>query len=99
MSITWEANLIYLKNFDLKNKNKFISSHFCFKCIQKFDREGRNFVDFLDFLSYLPLFVEIHERIIHEPLSQLKDPFEDEKNVDAYKNPNAPKAKPIKKQL
>ena len=53
----------------------------------KFDREGRNFVDFLDFLSYLPLFVEIHERIINKPLEKLTDPFLDETiNVDSYKD-------------
>jgi hypothetical protein len=56
--------------------------------MMKFDREGRNFVDFLDFLSYLPLFVEIHERIITKPLENLSDPFTDENlNVDSYKNP------------
>ena len=64
--------------------------------MQKFDREGRNFVDFLDFLSYLPLFVEIHERIIHEPLEMLSDPFlsDEAKNVDSYKDPK--KATPTK---
>lgn len=55
----------------------------------KFDREGRNFVDFLDFLSYLPLFVEIHERIITKPLENLSDPFTDENiNFDSYKETN-----------
>ena len=71
----------------------FLLFNFYLKCIQKFDREGRNFVDFLDFLSYLPLFVDIHERIIQEPLVMLSDPFEADADLDRYKNPNAPKRK------
>ena len=55
----------------------------------KFDREGRNFVEFLDISSYLPLFVEIHERIINKPLEHLSDPFTDKNlNVDSFKDAN-----------
>lgn len=37
----------------------------------------------------MPLFVEIHERIIHEPLLKLSDPFLNEvKTMDSYKMPD-----------
>ena len=36
--------------------------------IQKFSENGRDTIDFMDFLTYLPLFVEIHGSIIHNPL-------------------------------
>ncbi|XP_053381809.1 uncharacterized protein LOC123540018 [Mercenaria mercenaria] len=42
--------------------------------LSKFNREGRGFVDFLDFVTYVPLFIEIHKRII-------EDPFNDTLNV------------------
>jgi len=42
--------------------------------LSKFNREGRGFADFLDFVTYVPLFIEIHNRII-------EDPFNDSLNV------------------
>ncbi|KAK3087600.1 hypothetical protein FSP39_008112 [Pinctada imbricata] len=37
--------------------------------ISKFNREGKGFIDFLDYVMYVPLFIEIHERIISDPLN------------------------------
>ena len=46
-------------------------------CLRKFNREKKGFVDFLDFLTYVPLFVEIHESILTNPLTKCsKDPLE-----------------------
>ena len=46
-------------------------------CMKKFNAENRGYVDFLDFLTYVPLFVEIHESILKNPLSKCtKDPLE-----------------------
>ncbi|XP_050393734.1 uncharacterized protein LOC126811836 isoform X1 [Patella vulgata] len=39
----------------------------------KFNREGRGLIDFMDFVTYIPLFVEIHQRIIKDPLSEDQD--------------------------
>ncbi|XP_055996833.1 uncharacterized protein LOC125683138 isoform X3 [Ostrea edulis] len=36
--------------------------------MSKFNREGKGYVDFLDYVTYVPLFVEIHEKIIKDPL-------------------------------
>ncbi|ELU03965.1 hypothetical protein CAPTEDRAFT_211818 [Capitella teleta] len=36
--------------------------------VGKFNREKKGIVDFLDFLIYVPLFIEIHSRIIDNPL-------------------------------
>ncbi|KAH9496220.1 potassium channel, sub T, member 2, partial [Bulinus truncatus] len=35
----------------------------------KFNRDSKGFIDFLDFVTYVPLFVEIHQRIITDPLN------------------------------
>ena len=42
---------------------------FGFQVMTKFNREGTGFVDFLDYVTYVPLFIEIHERIVQDPLS------------------------------
>ncbi|CAG5121405.1 unnamed protein product, partial [Candidula unifasciata] len=36
--------------------------------LNKFNRESKGAIDFLDFVTYIPLFVEIHKRIIQDPL-------------------------------
>lgn len=36
--------------------------------MSKFNREGKGYVDFLDYVTYVPLFIEIHEKIIKDPL-------------------------------
>ncbi|XP_012935850.1 uncharacterized protein LOC101855241 [Aplysia californica] len=41
--------------------------------LHKFNRENRGVVDFLDFVTYVPLFVEIHKRIVSHPLSDKFD--------------------------
>ncbi|KAL4218128.1 hypothetical protein ACF0H5_022864 [Mactra antiquata] len=41
--------------------------------LSKFNREGRGFVDFLDFVTYVPLFVDIHKRIIEDPFNECLD--------------------------
>ncbi|GFO37374.1 mucin-5ac-like isoform x4 [Plakobranchus ocellatus] len=41
--------------------------------LNKFNRESRGVIDFLDFVTYVPLFVEIHKRIISDPLRQELD--------------------------
>ncbi|XP_064652020.1 uncharacterized protein LOC135502839 isoform X2 [Lineus longissimus] len=38
--------------------------------LSKFNRERKGVVDFLDYLTYVPLFIEIHDRIISDPLSE-----------------------------
>lgn len=40
--------------------------------MSKFDREKKGFVEFLDYLTYVPLFVEIHQRIVEDPFSEEK---------------------------
>ena len=46
-------------------------------CMTKFNSENRGYVDFLDFLTYVPLFVELHEAILQNPLTNCtKDPLE-----------------------
>lgn len=37
--------------------------------VDKFNREGKNYVDFLDYLTYVPLFIEIHDYICNDPLN------------------------------
>jgi hypothetical protein len=37
--------------------------------VKKFNRESTGSVDFLDYLTYVPLFIELHGRIINDPLS------------------------------
>ncbi|XP_055871663.1 uncharacterized protein LOC106067373 isoform X1 [Biomphalaria glabrata] len=39
----------------------------------KFNRDSKGYVDFLDFVTYVPLFVEIHKRIITDPLNGMFD--------------------------
>ncbi|XP_052249404.1 uncharacterized protein LOC127857089 isoform X2 [Dreissena polymorpha] len=41
--------------------------------LSKFNREGKGFADFLDFVTYVPLFVEIHRRIIQDPFNDSLD--------------------------
>ena len=41
--------------------------------LSKFNREGSGFVDFLDFVTYVPLFIEIHKRIIQDPFNDSLD--------------------------
>ncbi|KAI0225330.1 hypothetical protein LSAT2_023818, partial [Lamellibrachia satsuma] len=41
--------------------------------VGKFDREKNGVVDFLDFLTYIPLFLEVHTRIVANPFSQDDD--------------------------
>jgi len=36
--------------------------------LSKFNRENNGVVDILDFLTYVPLFIEIHDRILNAPL-------------------------------
>jgi len=38
-----------------------------FQVVGKFDREKKGVVDFLDFLTYIPLFLEVHTRIVSNP--------------------------------
>ena len=40
-----------------------------FQVLKKFNREGTGFVDFLDFVTYVPLFIEIHKRIVEDPFN------------------------------
>ncbi|KAK3586634.1 hypothetical protein CHS0354_028492 [Potamilus streckersoni] len=41
--------------------------------LHKFDRDGNGYFDFLDFVMYIPLFIEIHQRIVEDPLNQKLD--------------------------
>ncbi|CAL1536467.1 unnamed protein product [Lymnaea stagnalis] len=41
--------------------------------LNKFNRDSKGIIDFLDFVTYVPLFVEIHKRIINNPLSERFD--------------------------
>ncbi|KAL3892393.1 hypothetical protein ACJMK2_004603 [Sinanodonta woodiana] len=41
--------------------------------LHKFDRDGNGYIDFLDFVMYIPLFIEIHQRIVEDPLNQKLD--------------------------
>lgn len=41
--------------------------------LNKFNRDSKGIIDFLDFVTYVPLFVEIHKRIINNPLSEKFD--------------------------
>ncbi|XP_064596737.1 uncharacterized protein LOC135463408 [Liolophura sinensis] len=36
--------------------------------LSKFDRDGSGVIDFMDFVTYVPLFIEIHQRIVDDPL-------------------------------
>ncbi|XP_071113793.1 uncharacterized protein [Haliotis cracherodii] len=36
--------------------------------LSKFNREGKGMFDFMDFVTYIPLFIEIHQRIVKDPL-------------------------------
>ncbi|XP_069106553.1 nipped-B-like protein B isoform X5 [Argopecten irradians] len=36
--------------------------------LSKFNREGSGYIDFMDFVMYIPLFIEIHQRIVQNPL-------------------------------
>lgn len=38
--------------------------------VRKFNRDQTGIIDFLDFLTYIPLFLEIHSRIVDDPLNQ-----------------------------
>ncbi|CAF1010666.1 unnamed protein product [Adineta steineri] len=51
-------------------------------CKKKFDREGKNYVDFMDWLIYVPLFVEIHTRIISNPFQRYEDPLKPPKELE-----------------
>ena len=42
----------------------------CLQVMGKFDREKNGMVDFLDFLTYIPLFLEVHNRIVTNPFSE-----------------------------
>ena len=35
---------------------------------EKLNVEGKGTVDFLDFLTYIPLFIDLHETIVSDPL-------------------------------
>ncbi|XP_041361461.1 uncharacterized protein LOC121377513 [Gigantopelta aegis] len=41
--------------------------------LSKFNREGKGVFDFMDFVTYIPLFIEIHQRIVKDPLCEDKD--------------------------
>ncbi|CAD5123140.1 DgyrCDS11510 [Dimorphilus gyrociliatus] len=41
--------------------------------VRKFNRDQTGIIDFLDFLTYIPLFLEIHSRIVDDPLNQERD--------------------------
>ncbi|XP_074656117.1 uncharacterized protein LOC141909562 isoform X2 [Tubulanus polymorphus] len=41
--------------------------------VNKLNRETKGEVDFVDFLTYVPLFIEIHDRIISDPLSEYRN--------------------------
>ncbi|CAH1772232.1 unnamed protein product [Owenia fusiformis] len=41
--------------------------------MSKFNREHKGVVDFLDYLIYIPLFIEIHERIVMDPLNFIRN--------------------------
>uniref|UniRef100_A0A1I8GZL3 EF-hand domain-containing protein n=1 Tax=Macrostomum lignano TaxID=282301 RepID=A0A1I8GZL3_9PLAT len=60
-SITVDSLAIELLAGNLKDEN--VGS-----VIKKFNREKRGYIDFLDYLTYVPLFLEIHERIVADPL-------------------------------
>ncbi|CAF1151697.1 unnamed protein product [Rotaria sordida] len=51
-------------------------------CKKKFDREGKNYVDFMDWLIYVPLFVEIHTRIVSNPFLRYEDPLKPPKEPE-----------------
>ncbi|CAF1088982.1 unnamed protein product [Rotaria sp. Silwood1] len=51
-------------------------------CKKKFDREGKNYVDFMDWLIYVPLFVEIHTRIVSNPFLRYEDPLKPPKESE-----------------
>lgn len=46
-----------------------LSLKFSFQALQKFNRGKAGVLSFLDFVTYIPLFVEIHEGIVQNPLS------------------------------
>ncbi|UJR26661.1 hypothetical protein I4U23_007978 [Adineta vaga] len=54
-------------------------------CKKKFDREGKNYVDFTDWLIYVPLFVEIHTRIVSNPFQRYEDPLKPSKELEETK--------------
>jgi len=41
--------------------------------VDKFNREKKGMVDFLEYLTYVPLFIEIHSRIVKDPLNPDKN--------------------------
>lgn len=43
--------------------------NFLFQALKKFNHTGTGVLSFLDFVTYIPLFVEIHEGIVENPLS------------------------------
>lgn len=73
-------NIEYVKKMEEIRKT-FFDFLFLFQCKKKFDREGKNYVDFLDWLLYVPLFVEIHQRIITNPFLKYDDPLKPPKDA------------------
>lgn len=37
---------------------------------RKFNRFQKGYIEYMDFLTYVPLFVEVHDRICQNPLTQ-----------------------------
>ena len=60
------------KKFSRLKVNNWINFIF-FQVLSKFNREGKGFVDFLDFVTYIPLFIDIHKRIIQDPFNDNLD--------------------------
>ena len=60
---------INLWTFTLDLSNVAFYVFYFFQVVEKFNREGKGTVDFLDFLTYIPLFIDIHENIISDPLN------------------------------
>jgi len=39
---------------------------------RKFNRTQKGYVEYMDFLTYVPLFVELHDRIVENPLNEAR---------------------------
>lgn len=66
--VVYELSIGYKLLFDFTNTTLFFFFFLLKQVMSKFNREGKGYVDFLDYVTYVPLFVEIHEKIIKDPL-------------------------------
>ncbi|XP_077990053.1 uncharacterized protein LOC144444494 isoform X2 [Glandiceps talaboti] len=60
---------VSIRNLAIECAAGGIAKHNTQFIVDKFNREGKNYVDFLDYLTYIPLFIEIHENICKDPLA------------------------------